>query len=180
MTAIAAIVQDGRVLIGGDSAGVDGHELVVRADAKVFTTGPYVFGFTSSFRMGQLIRYAFEPPEPGPDLSRFMVTGFVDALRECLKDGGWATKENEQESGGTFLVGVHGRLFGVEDDYQVAEPADEFAAVGCGAHLALGALYATRDLGLTPQDRLERALQAAERFSSCVRGPFTFAAAESS
>ncbi|WBB78750.1 hypothetical protein O7606_21425 [Micromonospora sp. WMMD882] len=173
MTAIVGLAQDGTVHIGGDSAGVSGLSLSVRADSKVFHTGRYLFGFTTSFRMGQLIRYSFDPPKPKKgDLAAFMSTTFVDALRDCLKAGGWARKENDREEGGTFLVGVRGRLFTVYDDYQVAQAADGFAAVGCGEDIALGALYATAGTGLKPGRRVKVALRAAERFSAGVRGPF--------
>jgi len=175
MTAIVGLVQQERIYIGGDSAGVAWPHLTVRADSKVFRNGPYLFGFTTSFRMGQLIRHSLQPPEPpatGTDLERFMATAFVDALRACLKDGGWARKDDEREEGGTFLVGVAGRLFMVEEDYQVGEPADRYAAVGSGAAVALGALYATAGGRTAPRRRVETALAAAERFSAGVRGPF--------
>ena len=94
------------------------------------------------------------------------------ALRQCLKDGGWARKQDEREEGGTFLVGVRGRLYTIYDDYQVAQAADGFAAVGCGDQIALGALYATAGTGLKPKARITVALRAAERFSAGVRGPF--------
>ena len=36
-------------------------------DAKVFFNAGYLFGFTTSYRMGQLIRYALQrPPAPPP------------------------------------------------------------------------------------------------------------------
>lgn len=174
MTAIVGLAQNGRVYIGGDSAGVSGLSLSVRADTKVFRTGRYLFGFTTSFRMGQLIRYSFDPPKPKGDLEGFMATRFIDALRECLKAGGWARKENDREEGGTFLVGVRGHLFTIYDDYQVGRAADGFAAVGCGDDIALGALYATAGTGLKPRKRLKVALRAAERFSGGVRGPFVY------
>ena len=85
---------------------------------------------------------------------------------------GWARKEEDREVGGTFLVGVRGRLFAVYDDYQVASAADGFAAVGCGDQVALGALYATAGTGMRPRARVRTALAAAERFSGGVRGPF--------
>lgn len=172
MTAIVGLVDAGSVYIGGDSAGVAGMSLTVRADAKVFRKKRYVFGFTTSFRMGQLIRYALEPPKPVGETDRFMATTFIDAVRECLKAGGWAKKDSEREEGGTFLVGVRGRLFTVYEDYQVAEAADGYAAVGCGDELALGALFATATTRTPPQRRIEIALSAAERFSAGVRGPF--------
>lgn len=172
MTAIVGLVHRGVVHIGGDSAGVDGMALVVRADAKVFRKKGYVFGFTSSFRMGQLLRYSLKLPEPKRDLDAFMATTFVDALRDCLKAGGFAGKDNEREEGGTFLVGVRGRLFTVYGDYQVGQSADGFAAVGSGDQVALGALFATAGTGLGPRRRVIGALKAAERFNSGVRGPF--------
>jgi len=89
-----------------------------------------------------------------------------------LKAGGWAKKDNDREESGTFLVGVHGRLFTVEEDYPVVASTDGYAAVGCGSELALGALYATAGISLSPERRVMLALQAAERFSAGVRGPF--------
>jgi hypothetical protein len=176
VTVIAGLVHNGRVHIAGDSAGVSGYALTIRADPKVWAAGPYVFGFTSSFRMGQLLRYAFQPPAPGAeDLQRFMVTTFIDALRTCLKDGGWARKDSEQETGGVFLVGVHGHLFTVFSDYQVGEAADGYAAVGCGEDLAQGALHATSALGLKPRRRLTLALAAADHHNSAVAGPYVYA-----
>ncbi|GAA5196193.1 hypothetical protein GCM10023322_64560 [Rugosimonospora acidiphila] len=172
MTAIVGLVHQGAVFIGGDSAGVSDWNLAVRADAKVFRKDMYLFGFTTSFRMGQLIRYSLQLPDPEGDLVGFMATRFVDALRDCLKSGGWAKKENDREEGGTFLVGVRGRLFAVYDDYQLSMPADGFAAVGCGDQVALGALYATADTGMKPRKRIKVALSAAERFSAAVRSPF--------
>lgn len=172
MTAIVGLVDNGTVYIGGDSAGASGWSLTVRADAKVFFNAGYLFGFTTSYRMGQLIRYALQPPEPARDLERFMATTFIDAIRACLKEGGWAKKDNDREEGGTFLVGVRGRLFTVYDDYQVAEAADGYAAVGSGDDIALGALFATAKGRMRPERRIETALQAAERFSAGVRGPF--------
>lgn len=175
MTVIVGLVHKHRVHMGGDSAGVAGYALTIRTDTKVFATGPYVMGFTSSFRMGQLLRHALQAPAPEGGLDRFMCTTFVDSVRACLKDGGWAKKDADQEQGGTFLVGVHGHLYTVDSDYQVAEPADGYAAVGCGDELALGALHTTTTLGMKPQARLTAALAAAAHHSAGVRGPYAFA-----
>lgn len=174
MTAVVGLVHDGAVHLGGDSAGVGGYSLTVRADSKVFTNGPYVMGFTTSFRMGQLLRYALKAPKPDGDLEAFMATTFIDAVRDCLRTGGWLKKENEREEGGNFLVGVGGQLFEIQSDYQICVAADGYAAVGCGYELALGALYATGRTRMAPEKRLQIALEAAERFSAGVRGPFAF------
>ena len=71
-----------------------GLSLVVRADEKVFRNGDFLMGFTTSFRMGQLLRYKLNPPRRHPDdrVAKYMVVDFIDAVRECLKAGGWASK----------------------------------------------------------------------------------------
>lgn len=175
MTCIAGLVHDGKVYIGGDSAGANSSwDLTIRADPKVFAIDEWIFGFTTSFRMGQLIRYAFRPPPMASrhddDLHRYMCVDFVNGLRQCLKDGGYARKDNEVESGGSLLVGAHGHLYSIQDDYQVSEAADGYAAVGCGASVAAGSLYSTPER--RPRDRVRMALMAAERHSAGVRGPF--------
>jgi ATP-dependent protease HslVU (ClpYQ) peptidase subunit len=173
MTCIVGIAHNGKVYIGGDSAGVGGsYELSVRADRKVFRNGDFIMGFTSSFRMGQLLAQALTPPKryPEDDVYKFMVTNFVDAVRTCLKAGGYAEKHNDAERGGTFLVGYAGRLFSIYGDYQVGENADGYAACGCGEQIALGSLHSTE--GQPPERRIDAALRAAERFSGGVRAPF--------
>lgn len=171
MTCIAGVVENGIVYIGGDSAGVANYDLTVRADSKVFINGHFIMGFTSSFRMGQLLRYSFIPPDYDPrvEVDKYMVTTFIDAVRKCLKDGGYATTIDGEESAGTFLVGFNGRLFIIDSDYQVGESIDSFCSVGCGAPYAVGSLSSTSG---KPEERIRKALETAERFNAGVRGPF--------
>lgn len=172
MTCIAGVAHEGKVWIGGDSAGVGGYDLTLRADTKVFANGAFLFGFTSSFRMGQLLRYALTPPKLyDKDVMTFMCTEFTDAVRNCLKAGGYAAREREQEQGGVFLVGVAGRLFRIDNDYHVGEASALYDAVGCGEAYAKGALYAS--VGHDPEVRVRQALAAAEQHSAGVRAPFS-------
>lgn len=175
MTAIVGLVFEGKVYIGADSAGSDGHSVTIRKDPKVFRNGNYLFGFTGSFRMGQLLNHAFVPPKYTGEvpLDKFMTTIFVDEVRKCLKDGGYAFKSNEQELAGTFLVGTQGRLFLVDTDYQVGESAEGYDAVGCGNIAAAGAMFATKDVAIEPKERVQLALEAAAYHVNSVRGPFT-------
>lgn len=171
MTCIVGLVDKGDVYIGGDSAGIAGLSISIRADEKVFGNGAFVFGFTSSFRMGQLLRYKFSPPDQTvyqTDME-YMVTTFVDTARQCFSANGFGDKEATM--GGNFLVGYKGKLYNVQGDYQVGVPAIAFDAVGCGSDLALGAMFANEDL--RPEDRIEQALSAASTFSAGVEPPFT-------
>lgn len=177
MTCIVGLVKDNAVYIGGDSAGSNNWQITIRKDAKVFRNGDFLIGAGTSFRMIQLLRYAFVPPvyekpiEDNTDyLSCYMATSFIDGIRECLKNGGWSKKESEQESGGSFLVGFQGKLFCIHDDYQVEETLCGYNAIGDGDDIALGSLYTTGEL--MPHNRVDLALQAAEYHCSSVRAPF--------
>jgi hypothetical protein len=101
-----------------------------------------------------------------------MMTIFINAVRQCFKDGGYAKIELSQEEGGVFLVGYRGVLYEVSSDFQVGVPDCQFEAVGCGDQVARGALFASG--AQKPRARLELALKAAELFSAGVRGPFVF------
>ena len=171
MTCIVGIAQNGKTYLGGDSAGVSGLDITVRKDKKVFTNGEFVMGFTSSFRMGQVLQYEFMPPEintDDDDLMRYMVTKFIPEVRKTFKDTGYSR-------GGCFLVGVRGRLFQIDSDFQVGENIDGYAAVGCGESYAMGSLFTTgTDAKLKPKWRLEKALEAAAKMSGGVCAPFNF------
>lgn len=178
MTCICAAVVDGTVYMGGDSAGIAGLSITIRDDPKVFTNGPFVFGFTSSFRMGNLLRFKFCPPQQNvhQDDMEYMVTDFVDSLRRCFSQNGFGDKE--ATIGGTFLVGYKGILYTVESDYQVGLPSLQYDAVGCGADLALGSLHTTAALKIDPEKRIVMALEAATTFSAGVAPPFIVVAQE--
>lgn len=174
MTCIVGLRHPGGVTIGGDSGGFSGWDVTVRSDTKVFVRGPYLIGFTTSYRMGQILRYA-PLPDPTPNLHEFLCTDFVDALRAALRTGGFLESDKGRDSGGTFLLGVQGRLFEVSEDFQIGEPEDGFAACGCGWQYAVATL-ALLPKRLSPAKRVEQALQLAERFNAGVRGPFVIRA----
>jgi hypothetical protein len=161
--------------MGGDSAGVAGLGLHIRSDEKVFFNGDFLIGFTSSFRMGQLLRFKFEPPKQNKNQEdyQYMVTDFIDAVRQCFSDNGMEKSRDGIVTGGTYLVGYKEELYYVYEDYQVGLLADKFGAVGCGDDIALGSLYSTALINIAPEQRIQVALEAAERFSAGVRGPFT-------
>jgi ATP-dependent protease HslVU (ClpYQ) peptidase subunit len=174
MTAIAAITNGKKVYIGGDSAGVAGLSVTVRKDPKVFKNSNFVIGFTSSFRMGQLLQYVFKPPKQPEKMkdATYMYTKFIDSVRKCLKDGGYARTSNNVESGGKFIVGYKGTLYVVDSDFQIGMPSSNYYAVGCGNDLCLGSLYSTDGSKMKPEERIMLALGAAEQFSGGVRSPF--------
>jgi len=178
MTCIIGIKHKNKVYLAADSAASTSYTISTRKTPKVFKIEEYVIGYTTSFRMGQLIQYSFNPPKvknkdysSDQSMMRFMVRSFIPALRQLLKDNGFLKIDNNRETGGVFLVGVKGFLFQIESDFQVAHSALDYDAVGSGGETALGSLFSTTQL--KPKKRILKALQAAEEFIPSVRGPFT-------
>jgi hypothetical protein len=176
-TCIVGLIHDNIIYMGADSAGVNSNfQRTIRVDEKVFVKADMIFGFTSSFRMGQILRYSFSPPkqEIGEEDYTYLASRWIDALIECLKTKGFAKVHDNEVSGGFFLLGFNGKLYRIESDFQIGMGTNPYDAVGCGEPYALGALRTTenRPEGWTPKERVIHALETAEHFSAGVKGPF--------
>ncbi len=184
MTCIVGLVEGGKVYMGSDSAGSDGFTYSIRQEPKVFRRagdkGEMIIGYTTSFRFGQLLEYSLDVPiQPkSMDDHKYMVTLFMDAVRKCLKDGGYmnakghGTNKNETEEGGTALIGYHGKLWQMEDDFQIALSPSIGDAVGSGVYSAMGALHILTDMVMSPEKKIKKALSVAEACVVTVKGPF--------
>lgn len=176
MTAIAAVRTKTNVVMGADSAGMNtgSYSLYIRRDKKIFRVGPFVIGYTTSFRMGQLLRFgsgdlSLDRLKPAGDGLAFMVRAFVPRMREILKNEGFMTVKDNVERGGQFLVAYGRRLFTIHGDLQVEELHEDYAACGCAEGVIWGSLYSTDG---DPHGRVRLALEAAEHHSGGVRRPF--------
>jgi len=171
MTCIVGVAEGGKAYIGADSASVAGWQVRATGLRKVFRRQQFVIGYTGSFRMGQILQHhlTVEPQKSEPD-EAYMVRTFIEAVRDCLKEHGFAEVENNVEKGGTFLVGYNGIVYDIDSDFQVNHFADGFTAVGCGNEYALGALKALETL--PPKERILRSLEISAHFCGAVTGPF--------
>ena len=176
MTAIAGFTDGKKVWIGADSAGSDGGYVTKRTDTKVFSIGKTVFGFTSSFRMGQILQHHLELPEQGKSTEDFayMVSALVPAVREVLHEHHCNRNTNNEDDCGTFIVGRKGKLFIIHSDYQVEWVSTPYAACGSGRELCMGAMHSM--MALSPRiaggKAVAYALAAAEEFNAHVASPY--------
>lgn len=180
MTCIVGYLSDNRIYMGGDSAGVAGLNIRERSDEKVFIKGDMIFGFTSSFRMGQLIRYNFTIPKHRPEEKsdyEYMCTDFIDSIIHCFKNNGYASINSNEVQGGVFLVGYRNNLYKIESDFQVGKLSDPYDACGCGESYAMGAIKVYHEyknqLKFSPETIIEETLKTVVKFSAGVRDPFT-------
>lgn len=178
MTCIVGLVHNGITYIGGDSLGSNGYSKTVRQDKKVFKlvdTDSAVLGYTSSFRMGQLLMYAggLIDSRDEPDIDhKYLVTKFIPNITQLFENGGYNRNKSGEKEGGTFLLGYKDSLYKISSDYQVGISSLDYDACGCGESYALGSLHSTEGTDLTPQERIFKALEAAQEFSCGVQAPF--------
>jgi ATP-dependent protease HslVU (ClpYQ) peptidase subunit len=171
MTCIIGLEANGRVYMGADSCGSDDWTNRAYDIQKVFRVKQFIIGYTSSFRMGQLLQYALVvTPQNGTDDLTYLVTIMAEAVRDAFKAHGYAYIENSQEFGGLFLVGYRGKLYQISSDFSVLHTLDGYSAVGSGHTVALGVMAALE--GLSPKKRILKALEITGQFVGSVKPPY--------
>lgn len=171
MTCIIGMVQDGKVYMGGDSQVSRSGNFYITQREKVFRVGEFIIGSAGSIRMSNIMQYHFSPtPIEIENIDRYMVINFVEQIRGIFKDLGFSTIENNVESCGEFLVGVRGKLYRIDSDFQVDREVFDIMAVGSGENHAMGAMLALSDL--LPEQRIRRSLEIVSQLNCTVCAPF--------
>lgn len=177
MTCIVGLKHNKKIYIGGDSAAIADLSVNTRKDTKVFLNGKFLIGYAGSYRLGQIMRFNFKPPkrEAGKDAYEYMCVDFVKRMQKTFSENGFngENKRSEKETSGQLLVAYDGELYEICEDYQVGILHDAYNAIGCGADIALGAMYATGQSTsiLKPEERVKIALDAASKYSAGVLPP---------
>lgn len=172
MTCIAGLIENGRGYLASDSLGGNGHTQDLYRNAKVFKKGPMLIGYTSSYRMGQLLEHKLALPArmASQSTDNYVYVDFVDAVRTLMKDNGFAKVENNREAAGEFLFILDGRLFTMQADLSVLESKNCFDACGSGEDYARATLACLRGSKVAPRDKVRRAVRIASEFVSTVGG----------
>jgi len=166
MSCLIGIVEDNIIYIGAESqaTGDDGSIRPIFCD-KMIRNGEYVFGFTGSVRAGRILKEAtFQPPED--------VELLGESIRLLYKQVGLTTEgDMGDQCTSNLLIAHKGKLYEMLIDFQVNEPMYDYITVGSGSVYALGSLHSCTDLGLTPEERITLALDAAIEFDAMCGYP---------
>ncbi|WP_195966850.1 hypothetical protein [Clostridium sp. 1001283B150210_160208_E6] len=167
-----------KTYLGCDSLGSDGFIKIYREDKKIFKptkNSNFLLGFTSSYRMGQILMYSdIFPTEKEIEYEdivvdhKWMVTEFIPSVKKIFKDNNYG----KDDKGGNFLVAYKDKLFEIEPDFQVGESKIEYASVGCGEYHAYGSLFALKDKDVNITDKILTGLRSASYFTCGVDKPF--------
>lgn len=184
MTCIIGIVdENGNVHMASDSCASNGWDYHLIKEPKVFKleneTESMIFGYTSSFRFGQLIKFHVTLPDKkrkDSDLG-YIVNRVIPVIRAALKNGGYTAIVNSEEKGGVCLIGYNGKLYTMQSDFSIIESCMRFDACGCGALKATSVLHYINngeEAGFDGYDiafLLEEVMEAVENVDSHVKLP---------
>ena len=180
MTCVVGSIDGQSVILGADSAAIgagSGSEIYTPPEPKVFVCGRYVIGVCGSYRVGQVLRYQAELPEPATsaDLRSFLIRELIPAIGDLLEAKGVVGSSRACLGHKvSMLLGYDGQLWHVSPDLTVL-PEVEFGAIGSGRLRAYAALHALKAARVQPaQRRLELALEAAATYTATVRPPWHF------
>lgn len=168
MTCIVGISNGSNVYIGGDRGASDGSSIVSLDSPKVYIRDEWIFGYAGSMGVGQIMQIIDIPivkEDEDPFLALRM--DLVDAFRSMLEHNGITMNEDNDTD---ILIGIRGRLFEFSPaDWSVAEVKE--TAIGSGGNFALGSLYTSIGMRLSPKDRIKIALESAITYSPTCQGP---------
>lgn len=155
MTCIVGIEFNNNVYMLGDLCASDGNSMTLITRPKVFVKGGVVFGYTTSFRFGQILEFMMPTMSPpSSDILEWLITVFVSELRTVLDKASF--KDSFQ-----CLVGIKGELYTIQEDFSVLRSANGYTSIGSGSEVALGSLFtSTGDV----EARCKTAILAAAHF----------------
>lgn len=173
MTCVVAIKKDNSILLGADSAASGNNRIVQRKDKKVFKRRGIGFGFAGSFRIGQLIKYQLKIPKRPANMynEEYVFNCLLGEIIKLLK-ANRLVKKNMMEC--NLLIAYSGQVYKVDSDFQIELVEDDYAAIGDGEDVALGALFALKDSEMTENEKAEIALKASSKYCTTVSEPFNY------
>ena len=158
MTCIIAHTNGTSSFIAGDKLGSNGFTKAVQTEPKVFekefiklnedgltrTKEVMALGYTTSFRMGQLLNYNLTLPEQvaGETFSQYLVLKVIPIVRQMFKDEWGARDASQDVGGGQFIILHNHTIYEVQEDFSVLQPKTQITAVGSGTYHAIASMSA--------------------------------------
>ena len=176
MTVTLAYRTDDKAYLIGDSCASDSFSHSAVKNHKVFHPvgrRDIVIGCAGTFRLPNLLQYVpgIFPPEDelateDIDLS-YLINEFTPVVRALIDDF-------DDDDAWEVLIAVGNRIYRMQMDLSILEPADSCDAIGCGGPVALGAFKVLNELEpeMSIEDRMNHALRVACDSVQGCQGPF--------
>lgn len=181
MTCVIGYLSNGNAYLGADSEGSNCISRDIYYNRKVFYKNGLLIGCAGSYRAAQILKYKFNPPfqEQIVDLPKqnceayYMNCVIADSIKQVFTDNGFAEIENNRNSaaGSFILILYKNKIYEVQSDYSVLETVHNFSSIGCGADFARGSMFVLDPAQISPEKKIELAIESAKTFSPGVGGP---------
>jgi ATP-dependent protease HslVU (ClpYQ) peptidase subunit len=180
MTVVVGLVRDNKVYMGSDSCCTMNDLEKTLVHPKVIKLNDQMLvGYAGTLRGAQLMEYTDWLPKydssSGMDLRNYICVDFIDGLMSLLRENHYVENNLGVEAhNDIFLVGIQGRLFCIDCEFQVVETTAPYCCIGSGASYAYGSLYAhwNYELEQNPETIVHNALEASGCFCQGVKGPY--------
>jgi hypothetical protein len=178
MSLVISEEEEGRVIMGADSAAGSAEEIHVYPDLeKIVQRGPYLVGHCGQALVGQAVNVFVEWPEPpkSGELLPFLVREVVPEIRRGVQEAGAVYEGPAILGDKTVLVlALRGQLFVIGSDLFVIK-SPGLTCIGAGRPYAYPTMKALKAAGVEPaRKRIEMTLKAAAEECPFVRPPFRF------
>lgn len=178
MTCIVALTDGKDVHMAGDLMAHNGFTGNVLDKSKVFIKEGFIVGYTTSFRMGQILEYAWTPPSKKESQTEdsYIYIDIVNSFREVFSQNGYGNKDGIEDHSGEFIFGYKGRLFLHQQNYSILE-SNSFVATGSGGYHAEAAIATMLKHGVYEGEYeclLGSAIEVASSFVSSVSRELTY------
>ena len=136
MTCIVGLECSDGAVIAGDFCGSDGFTYQTVVPSKVFKHSKMMFGYTSTFRFGQIIEHIMDdnslyPPTEKEETYRWLVKTFVPKIQKVLKD-----EDYNIGDGCNAVLVVNGQVWELQNDFSVLRNDVGLCVVGSGLYHA--------------------------------------------
>ncbi len=177
MTCIVGFIDKGVTFLGGDSLASDsynGNTILQKKVLKLRNSKNAIIGFSGSVRDLNLLQYAENliDPRDEPNIDeKYLVTKFIlNEISLFNTNGRNRIDKGINDNDSYFLLGYKDKLWKIDFNYAVSSVQRNYDAIGCGFEFALGSMYSTE--GLSPVERIHKALQSASKFSVRCASPY--------
>lgn len=146
MTCIIGFVDKSKrkMIIAGDRLGSNGYTGEVINKPKIFKKKKVLFGYTTSFRFGQILEHHLKIPKDKRKIPyEYIVKDLLPCIREVLETHKYSSKDDAGKSG-TAIIMYKGFVYTLQDDWSVLEYLNN-VSVGSGSEVASGAMLALRN-----------------------------------
>lgn len=163
------------VTMGADGQTTSGYSKHNGYD-KLFENGDFLMGGTGAVHATELLKHVWKPPDRkvGQTDAEYLHKEVVPSIRKLFKDNGHATVNNNRENiTEKIMIAYNAAIYVMHQDYCLMKSIRPFESIGCGDEYALGACHILyKDKGGV-EEKIRRAILAADEFSTGVDDKIT-------